>query len=198
MDFIKSILWPDGKTKLFTAGDQRWNVAWLPKTREAWYLYADGYKKAADRLFESWRKNSFKPDYLIFPLVFLCRHYVELRLKELLQASSRLLQLPENWQCNHRVDNLWKTLRPLIRRICPDEPENDLDHVQVLILEFAQQDPISMEFRYPQNREGEAHLRDLECLDVESFYCGIQQLSAFLDSVSDGISNYLSDYQNIL
>jgi hypothetical protein len=60
-------------------------------------------------------------------------------------------------------------------------------------LELSVHDPISFEFRYPENTEGKRHLADMERLDVVNFYTAMSQLSAFLDGASMSISVYLDE-----
>jgi hypothetical protein len=109
--------WPDDTTCAFRPGDPSLDLAWIPQTSDQWEFYATGYREAADRLYESWRAT--RHDFLIFPLVFIFRHYTELRLKELSQSAAELLDLPPDWRCNHRIDDLWRRLRPLLQRIEP-------------------------------------------------------------------------------
>lgn len=181
--------WPDDSTAVFRAGEPSRNLAWIPQSAAQWHCYADGYREAADRLYQSWRESS--NDLLIFPLVFVFRHYTELRLKELLQSAAELLDLPPNWRCKHRIKNLWLRLRALLQRIEPKGSNRDLVNAERLLLELAARDPISMEFRYPEDNDGKRHLADLQRIDVVNFYTAMSQLSGLLDGASMAISVYL-------
>ena len=183
--------WPDETTSIFRPGEPSCDLAWIPQTPAQWHRYAEGYKEAADRLYQSWRALS--DDDLVFPLVFLYRHYAELRLKELLQSVARLLELPKNWKCNHKIDDLWQTLKPLLRRASPQEAQRDFDNTERLILELAARDPVSFEFRYPEDTQGKRHLADMRRLDVTNFFTAMGQLSGFLDGASMAISVYLDE-----
>lgn len=191
---ISKLPWPDDTTHVFSPGLPNPNVAWIPQTAGQWHLYAEGYREAAERVYESWRAQRL--DYLVFPLVFLYRHYVELRLKELLQSAEQLLELPRDWKCNHQIENLWRELKPLLRRIAPGEPERDLQNAERLIIELATGDPYSFEFRYPETKEGRRHLADRERLDIVNFCDALRKLSGFLDGASMQISVYLQDRPN--
>jgi len=190
---LSQLTWPDD-THVFRPGEPTPNVAWIPQTAGQWHLYAEGYREAAERVYESWRAQRL--DYLAFPLVFLYRHYVELRLKELLQSAAQLLELPKDWQCNHQIENLWRVLKPLLRQISPNEPESDLLNAERLIIELATRDPYSFEFRYPETKEGRRCLVDLERLDVVNFCEAMRKLSGFLDGANMQISVYLEDRPN--
>ncbi len=186
--------WPDETTSVFCAGDPSRDLAWIPQTASQWHRYADGYKEAADRLYQSWCQIS--SDDLVFPLVFLYRQYIELRLKELLQSVANLLDLPKNWECSHNMEDLWRRLRSRLQSASPEQPERDFDNAERLILELQARDPISMGFRYPEDKHGKRHLEDMQHLDVVNFFTAMQQLSAFLDGASMAISVWLDHKRN--
>jgi hypothetical protein len=190
-----SIPWPDDTTSVFRATGAMTHLAWIPRTVDQWECYAEGYREAAERLYQSWCTDQHHD--LAFPMVFLYRHYTELRLKELLQSGAELLDLPKDWKCSHRIDNLWQRLKPLLQQVWPEGSERDLLNAERLLLELAARDPISMEFRYPEDRDGKRHLADLEHLDIANFFSAMRQLSAFLDGASMGISAYLDDKRSL-
>lgn len=187
--------WPDDTSHVFVPGEPSRRVAWIPNSAAQWHCYAHGYKEAAERLYESWL--SISDDNLIFPLVFLYRHYVELRLKELLQSSEQLLGLPQGWQSDHDIAKLWSHLESYLVEIFPDESEIDLQNSARLLRELAEGDPFSFHFRYPESKKGKEHLKDLERLDVVSFVDAIRKLSAFLDGASMAISVYQDNSNSI-
>lgn len=65
--------------------------AQLHVTPDKWDTYAEGYKSAGDIAVQYVVENNWYQDFLVYPIVFLYRHYLELRLKELYFVSSRLL-----------------------------------------------------------------------------------------------------------
>lgn len=80
-----------------------------------------------------------------------------------------------------------------MQRAAPHEPERDLNNAERLLLELARRDPISQEFRYPEDRDGKCHLAELQRLDVTNFFTAMSQLSAFLDGASMAASVYLDE-----
>ena len=192
---LSKLPWPDASSRVFVAGEPSRRVAWIPNSAAQWHCYAHGYKEAAERLYESWKTLS--DDNLVFPLVFLYRHYVELRLKELLQTAERFLGLPRGWQSDHDIANLWTRLAGLLPRIFPDEPEADLNNADRLVRELADGDPYSFHFRYPESKKGQQHLENLERLDVVSFMDAMGRLSAFLDGASMALSVYTEHAESL-
>jgi hypothetical protein len=57
-------------------------------TPPAWDLYSIGYKMAADVLIEN---SGRYPDFLIYPIVFLYRQYIELRLKQIIIQGNSII-----------------------------------------------------------------------------------------------------------
>lgn len=184
--------WPDGTKKLFEAGGSNPDTAFIHQVDRNWESYARGYKAAYERLFDSWDTHWLKTDPIIYPLAFLCRQYIELSLKDLIQKCQKLLSLPDDWPKVHKIDVLWNSVRPLVRKIWENDPEETLDHVETLIMEFASLDKNSMTFRYPTDRDGNLHLAGFSSLDVVALQEAMRHLSVFLEGVSCGTTEYLS------
>lgn len=193
---LSKMPWPDDTTQVFRAGGTIWSLAWHPTTPTQWHLYAEGYRDAAEQLYASWQASRGCPDYLIFPMVFLYRHYVELRLKELIQSAASLLSLPTDWPAIHFLDQLWSILQPRLTEISPDEPARDIRNASRLITQLAAFDHTSFAFRYPVDNKGNSNTTNLEHLDVDNFFHAIRQIAAFLDGASMQISVYLEQEGN--
>lgn len=189
--------WPDETTRVFRAGGTIWSLAWNPTTPTQWHLYAQGYHDAAEQLYASWQATRGCPDYLIFPMVFLYRHYVELRLKELIQSAASLLSIPTGWPAIHDLDHLWCIVRPRLTEISPKEPTRDIHNVTRLITELSSLDHRSFAFRYPADKNENSTTSNLEHLDVDNFFHAMRQLATFLDGASMQISVYLDEQGNL-
>jgi len=192
---LTQLPWPNETSHVFLRGEPSRRVAWIPNDAAQWHRYACGYKEAAERVYESW--VALSDDSLVFPIVFLFRHYVELRLKELMQSAENFLDLPSAWQSNHNIAELWENLSLLLPKIFPDEPQVDLENTGRLLRELAEGDPYSFHFRYPENKKGQQYLEDIERLDVVSFTDAMRRLSAFLDGASMALSVYTENQRTI-
>lgn len=193
---IRTLPWPDGTAKFFKEGAANRETAFIHAQSRDWNKYAYGYQVAYERLFESWHNHSMQVDVIAYPLVFLCRHYIELRLKELIQTCQHLLSLPTDWQVTHRIELLWKRVRPFVEEIWPNEPPATLDHVEAMIQEFALLDPKSMAFRYPIDREGLRHLPNMDSIDLGALRTAMSQIASFLDSVCGATGDYLDNLRS--
>lgn len=65
-------------------GEKRLFAGWMVGQ---WQWYPDAYKQAADKLVNQIEGHSWE-DRLIFPVIFLYRHFVELKLKYLIGSGS--------------------------------------------------------------------------------------------------------------
>ncbi len=185
--------WPDETTQIFKETDRLFALSCQPTLPAQWSLFAEGYHEAAEQLYTSWHASGGYPDSVVFPMVFLYRHYVELRIKELIQRAVLLLALPSEWPAVHGLVKLWDFLRPLLEQIWPTPPSREIINATRLIQELAALDNKSMVFRYPSDKEGVSTTKRIELLDVNNFFQAMRQLAAFLDGVSMQISVYLDD-----
>jgi len=55
------------------------------------WRYAEGYKRAAGILVRHVQEDRFGKDLLVYPIIFLYRHHLELALKRIIRRSPKLL-----------------------------------------------------------------------------------------------------------
>src|ERR1043166_1697277 len=74
--------------------------------------YADGFKLAADKIVDQISGEPWD-DQLINPVIFLYRHFVELKLKEIILELDSLggTDVPKGIFMNHDLMNLWDYLK---------------------------------------------------------------------------------------
>lgn len=185
---------------LFTskaAPDPDWYLnAWLHIT---WDTYAHGYKRAADILVQYVIENDWDQDFLVYPIVFLYRQYLELRLKELIFASSRLLDQHARIPKEHSLVSLWRKARPNIEEVWPDsQTKGDLDAVEDRLKELCDIDSGSYAFRYPEDVKGAPALTGMQYINLKQLRDVIQGISNVLDGSSTGIGEYLNAKHEML
>jgi hypothetical protein len=153
---------------------------------------------AADNLVQSVIASNDSQDYLVNPIAFLYRHYLELRLKELLFSSTLLLQEDPRVQNEHDLTKLWEELRPKLEKVRPGfTTDSDLDAIKNRLREFCEKDPGSYAFRYPVNPRGKPALPDM-LINLKQLRDVVQGISLVLDSISTAIGVYAdtaSDHQ---
>ncbi|OEU56998.1 MAG: hypothetical protein BA871_14595 [Desulfuromonadales bacterium C00003096] len=188
---IPDIPWPRKGDQLFRDdGGWLYNAClnYLPYS-DTLTLYADAYKRAGDLLIEYIKEKNRDKDLLVYPLVFLYRHYIELRLKEIIRDGNQLLDISKKFPKHHRIDELWKECKRILEEV--EVPSKDLEAVEECILQFTEKDPISMAFRYPTDKKDNLSLPGLSHINLRNLAEVITRIGSLLDSASDGISEYL-------
>lgn len=182
---------------LFTskaAPDSDWYLnACLHVSGGNWDTYAMGYKRAGDILVQYVVDNNRDQDFLVYPIAFLYRQYLELRLKELIFVSSRLLDQDARIRKTHNLVSLWRQARPNIEAVWPDsETKGHLNAVEDRLGELCDVDSGSYAFRYPEDKEGTATLTGMVHINLKQLRDVIQGISHVLDGSSTGMGEYLN------
>jgi hypothetical protein len=152
-----------------------------------------GYKRAGDILVQYVVDNDWDQDFLVYPIAFLYRQYLELRLKELIFVSSRLLDQDARIPKTHNLVSLWRQARPNIEAVWTDsETKGHLNAVEDRLGELCDVDSGSYAFRYPEDKEGTATLTGMVHINLKQLRDVIQGISHVLDGSSTGMGEYLN------
>jgi hypothetical protein len=147
-------------------------------------IRALGYKSAADRLVDIAINERASIDYLVYPIGYLYRHYIELRLKTIIESAIQI------WRDGHKLEDLWREVKPIIGNSSQWFDDQELEAVEEKIKEFVKIDPSSDAFRYSTNMNGELTLKDMQTVDLV-------HLKQVIDSVSTSLEGgYTVIYEN--
>ncbi len=158
-----------------------------------WSDYADGYKALAEMGIQ----HAFDPgchpvDILVYSVVFCYRHYLELRLKELIITAGDLLDQGLSAPTNHRLVELWSAVRALLEEIWSREGlEEEAEKIDTVVRQFATVDPQSMAFRYPVDTQGNRSLPGLRYINLQRVKDAIDEIAPTLDGASTAIDEWL-------
>lgn len=140
------------------------------KLNQTWLDYARGYEQAALSLFndiQSEKYNERNERELIFPLLFLVRHTIELFLKQLI-VEQNLLKKDEEIKFNttHEISVLWsEKVEPFVKSYIIYKGNNYIDsdnsisiieaicRVNKFIKDLIKLDDNSYTFRYPCDKK---------------------------------------------
>lgn len=186
---------------LFVGTAERWwlnaCINWLSSSYFTMDFYARGYLAAAQHLSRAatQRRTNLILDAVIYPLIFLWRHYLEVRLKEIIISARALVGEPQSPTLGHNLGVLWKRARQLIKRGL-NAGDQVLARADRLFKEFAQVDPSSQAFRYTEDTGGSRTLPGVTHINVYNLAKEMKWLSNFLEGVSIEISVYLREIPN--
>jgi hypothetical protein len=125
-------------------------------------------------------------DFLVYPIVFNFRHYLELALKHLIIKTRQLADIPPEFDSRHDLRDLWKECRPLIEQAWADEPwdSKQLDTIGTKIDVLGAVDERSFAFRYPKDSGGASYIpADLIRFNLRYFAEQVNDLAERLDSI---------------
>jgi hypothetical protein len=193
MDEIEYKL-PQNGDQLFKSDEDRWHDACIGHFDQGWDTYAFGYKMAGDLIIK--HMDYIDKNYLIFPIIFLYRHYIALRLKEIIKNSYSLLYINNNnnqihYTEKHNINILWNETIILIRKALEHQAEHYVDSLGKLIKEFNKVDPSSYCSRYPVDTKGIPFKYDINYINLRNLSEVIEGMANLLEEVSIGISENL-------
>ena len=182
--------------KLFIEERSYSSGAWLKTPVDKHFQYSEGYKEASLILLPKFEEFGMLNNFLIYPFVFLFRHYLELRLKELIAISSQLTNSDINLKMDHSLIELWGIFKKQLMIIESETEINELKMIENIFHEFHRIDPNSESFRYPKKKNGIESLQ-LNTIDIENFGVVIQKLMTFFDNKLEAYFYYV-DWSNYL
>lgn len=172
---------PASKDNIFSTSEDWWDSACLSLGHDRWSLYAIGYKEAADVLVEHTEVNKQKQDFLVYPILFLYRQYLELAIKDLITQANGLLNQSDKFPPHHKISELWQICDSLLERLSPGNATAHRQEVSRLLLEFSEVDPLSMAFRYPEDKFGNVSLSGLTHININNVKDVIAKIAIILD-----------------
>lgn len=120
--------------------------------------YQDGYRRAALHLAEYVCGEGRGQDDLVYPIVYLYRHYTELTLKSIISAAAFVVDYTMTKNDldtlgRHDLAKLWKLAKPMLDPACELSgesplPPDDLEGIDSYIDQLHQHDPNGQRFRY--------------------------------------------------
>lgn len=161
---------------------------------DRFFLLTEGYRQAADILVNHVINNGTDQDTLVYPIVFLYRHNLELSFKEIIREGWLLLNEGQDFRKLHDLQILWHEVKNVIKKLWPDAEETEEEGIiEHIVNEFKRNDQYSASFRYPENYKREEFLADLQYINIRHLSSMIQKASDFLYGVSAFIAARRSD-----
>lgn len=148
-----------------------------------WLPICEGYKKAADILSKYVFENQHNQDFLIYPIAFLYRHHIELKLKEIMVVSSKIMDEPFELKHHHKLIDLWHDALKRIKKKWPNADYSVFQDTEDILNRISKFDPGSFSFRYPLDKKQKPNLEDGSRINILNLSDVFNNISAFLDSV---------------
>jgi hypothetical protein len=153
-----------------------------------WYAYADAYKDAADMLVDQIKENWSPHDPLILPIIFLYRHFVELKLKWIVFQLDLIggTHPPSGLKGQHDLRSLWAYVKYHLTCLRSHSESQTIEGLEMLIRELSDLDPKSIRFRYSHDRKDQAFALPHQ-ISMQHFKEGMGKLADGLLYIEAGI-----------
>jgi len=155
---------------LFPSTDAGVRIEPLSSLDNSWTRYEEGYYDAAKALVERY-SGKFESAWVVYPILFLYRHYLELMLKSLIFeacASFEGESRPKEIADQHNLIVLWDMLVDIVTRHRRQRMLGNSADKRRVLAQFTQHDPRSVETRYGLKKDLETPtLQGLENVEVE-------------------------------
>jgi hypothetical protein len=161
------------------------------------FLYTEGYRRAAQLLVEHTVEHQGNKHFLVYPVVFLYRHHIELALKKLILHAPYIIghQLTDTEMQHlgkHRLDLLWQDLKPMLAAVCKAAgwgtlSSADEEGINSYISQLTALDPESYSFRYTHSKSGAPSLPSEKRINIRHFAEMMERLADYLDRLDTAV-----------
>lgn len=189
--------WPRKGDKPFVSSEDGFKNACVASDKlTRFVLMMEGYKKAADLMVIQATKNSSDRDFLVFPIIFNYRQFLELSLKYLLDSYGHYEGIKANWK-SHDLAFLWSEFGAMLQAFNVSDPDNTDPVVKKIIAEFSKIDPDSYSYRYPVDTKGNPIPLSHDVLDLEQLADVIEGVAGYFtgcDGYLDSLVSAVPDF----
>lgn len=150
---------------------------------DGWRAYAAGYKQAADLLATYVETEGRGRDTLLYPVLFLYRHYMEVSLKSLRRRLQLLKDQEGEFRKTHKLGGLWAECRTALSDVFQGAVSEAVETVGLAVVDMELHDPKSEAFRYPQDATGEATLTGLKRINLSHMRDRMSEVATAVDFI---------------
>jgi len=188
----------DDKVNIFSGRtSDGWNNACLNFThgKNTWLGYSIGYKRGAAILSDFVCNQQEYQDTLIFPILFLYRHYIELMLKKILSNCAVVSEKDIKFK-HHNLKKYWELAKENIKMCSEDPlPKEFIISIDSIVDQLNDVDSASDAFRYPSRKDGTPTLSGITYVNIKQLSEEIDKISGMLEGIELTLESII-DYRN--
>jgi hypothetical protein len=188
----KEFRWPQPGDSLFPSSSQGVLIEFDDRMRDS--AMRAGYLAAADRLVDAALGNQLEGEVLVYPALYLYRHFIELSLKGLIATYGQYCEpkvAPD--RRSHSILRLWMKLRGVSTELANGEEDPSAGVLNEMFEEFDKLDPGSFAFRYATDQNGKMNDLRHDFVDLGRLKEVMRGLATYFDGV-DGYLHNITDY----
>ncbi|MER9474358.1 hypothetical protein [Mesorhizobium sp. M0520] len=188
---------PRASDVLFGGEQKDWQLnACISHWHETGHAYKVGFRKAAFELTSKVCEQPVDQDNIVYPIVYLYRHHIELVLKDVVRMALDLQRksttpAQEKRLGGHDLLSLWAMARPMLETVCElvgsdPLPSEDLHGVDSYMSQINAHDPRGESFRYARTRDAKRTLGPaLKLINIRTFATGMEKLADYLEGIEN-------------
>jgi hypothetical protein len=178
------------------------------------YGYTEGYICASKILTDyvvdgipEERYPSSSPDILIYPILFLYRHHLEIRFKEIIKVGKSLLKEHPDYNDGHKLSPIWDEAKQKITNVLTINSQNisaefntKLIFVTKAVDDIESNDPTCDGFRYSERSKQRnatsrsKNIPNISYVDIKIHQTNVEYITDFLDEVDSLFEEYVYEY----
>lgn len=151
----------------------------------AWMMVR-GYLESADHLVDIALNARHERESLIFPILFLYRHYIEIHLKYFISTYGHHAGVEPDWR-THDLPCLWSKFQKILDEFGADDGADS--SVKYVVTQFSKVDPKSFSYRYPCDKQGRTIPVARNNLDLETIRDVMTAISGYFDACDSHFDN---------
>lgn len=182
---------PEKGDILFKAAEDWWNNACVNYMHDDLDIYTRGFKRSADIIVQHAIDSQAGLDLIVYPAVYLYRHYIELRLKGIVRDGANFLGLDISTKKNHDLKELWECAKKIMLEVYEDEDGSNLEFLEGVIKQFYVIDNRSTVFRYPDGKAQSPSFFEIRHINLRNLQEVMAGVETILEAASMGITVYL-------
>ncbi len=203
MDVKFEIRWPSKGDNPFPSKSENPNsktwcsLDWMANFNIDDSSYAEAFKSAGDKIISELARGEdvIHPDMYFFPIVYLYRHCLELKMKEIIRLGAVLELISQSKKMqevldSHNLHALWNKVKATITKYWPNGPKDELLSAEKIILDFHKVDEDGQTVRYSRDKKGNRTIDQMpssvQLLNLKDVFEAIYN---FLDGCEEGLED---------
>lgn len=161
--------------------------------------YVDGYLEAALELAGAVIDKNLvgSRDTLAMPILYNCRHGLELSLKYAINRLHKTGMMSHTHQADHDIESHWQHLQEKavggVSALGDTTLRQLIVDLEPYVKSLAAIDDDGQELRYAQNREGETSLKDISIVNLPHVRKSIEKLSVLLQRLKQRVHEIVEE-----
>jgi hypothetical protein len=158
--------------------------------------YVDGYLEAALELASAVidKRLIGSRDTLAMPILYNCRHGLELSLKYSIDRLHKSGMLAQGFPANHDIDGHWQHLQSAgVAALGDASLRKTVSDLEPFVRSLAAIDDDGQELRYALNRDGQISLSDIAVINLQHVRNSIGKLSEILQRLKHRVQDIVEE-----